>query len=192
MSFDFHYYPLVYRAGREGDAIPGLQVLSAPAISNRHRQHDLLALLLTISGDHRYDPEEIQALTLEAGQAFFQVQGSVTRALQAVADTLNKQIFDRNLDRGYEGVRALGALNLAVLHNDWLFLGQVGRTQAVFITSENVEFFAEPPMPVIFSASAAACRCDWLKWKYSQTICCCFANNPRLPGMCRIWRAAPL
>ncbi len=144
MSFDFHYYPLVYRAGREGDAIPGLQVLSAPAISNRHRQHDLLALLLTISGDHRYDPEEIQALTLEAGQAFFQVQGSVTRALQAVADSLNKQIFDRNLDRGYEGVRALGALNLAVLHNDWLFLGQVGRTQAVFINSENVEFFAEP------------------------------------------------
>jgi hypothetical protein len=58
MSFDLHYYPLVYRAGREGDAIPGLQVLSAPLGSNRHRQRDVLALMLTLSGDHRYDPEE--------------------------------------------------------------------------------------------------------------------------------------
>jgi len=144
MSFDFHYYPLVYRAGREGDAIPGLQVLGAPALANRHRQRDLLALLLTISGDHRYDPEELQALTMEAAQVYFQVQGSVTRAMQAVTEALNKQIFDRNLDRGYEGVRALGALNLAVLHNDWLFIGQVGRTQAVFINSGMVEFIAEP------------------------------------------------
>jgi hypothetical protein len=144
MSFDLHYYPLVYRAGREGDAIPGLQVLAAPLGSNRHRQRDLLALMLTLSGDHRYDPEEIQALTLQAGQAFFQVSGSVTRAMQAVADFLNKQIFDRNLDRGYEGVRALGALNLAALHNDWLFIGQVGRTQAIFINSEMVQAIDEP------------------------------------------------
>ena len=144
MSFDLHYYPLVYRAGREGDAIPGLQVLAAPVVSNRHRQRDLLALMLTLSGDHRYDPEEIQALTLQAGQTFFQVSGSVTRAMQAVADFLNKQIFDRNLDRGYEGVRALGALNLAALHNDWLFMGQVGRTQAVFINSEMVQAIDEP------------------------------------------------
>jgi hypothetical protein len=143
MSFDFHYYPLVYRAGRESDAIPGLQVSTAPVIANRHRQHDLLALFLTISGDHRYDPEEIEALTAEAGQAFFQVPGSVTSAMQAVAEHLNKKIFDRNLDRGYEGVRAMGALNLAVIHKDWLFIGQVGRTQAIFINSEMVDFIDE-------------------------------------------------
>ena len=98
MNFDFIYYPLVYRAGREGEAIPGMQVLPALANAHRHRQHDLLAMLLTVSGDHRYDPEEIQAMTLEAAESFFQIQGSVTRAMQAVADALNKQIFDRNLN----------------------------------------------------------------------------------------------
>jgi hypothetical protein len=144
MSIDFIYYPLVYRAGREGEAIPGMQVMQAPAIAHRHRQRDLLAMLLTVSGDHRYDPEEIQTITQAAAESFFQIQGSVTRAMQAVADTLNKQIFDRNLDRGYEGVRALGTLNLAVLHNNWLFLAQVGRTQAVFINPAMVDILAEP------------------------------------------------
>jgi hypothetical protein len=143
MSFNFIYYPLVYRAGREGEAIPGMQVLQAPAMAHRHRQHDLLAMLLTVSGDHRYDPEEIQSITREAAESFFQIQGSVTRAMQAVAEALNKQIFDRNLDRGYEGVRALGTLNLAVLHNDWLFLAQVGRTQAIFINSDMVDVLSE-------------------------------------------------
>lgn len=143
MSIDFIYYPLVYRAGREGEAIPGMQVLPALANAHRHRQHDLLAMLLTVSGDHRYDPEEIQAMTLEAAESFFQIQGSVTRAMQAVADALNKHIFDRNLDRGYEGVRALGTLNLAVLHNNWLFLSQVGRTQAVLINPAMVDILAE-------------------------------------------------
>ena len=144
MSIDFIYYPLVYRAGREGEAIPGMQVMQAPAIAHRHRQHDLLAMLLTVSGDHRYDPEEIQTITREAAESFFHIQGSVTRAMQAVADALNKPIFDRNLDRGYEGVRALGTLNLAVLHNNWLFLAQVGRTQAIFINPAMVDILAEP------------------------------------------------
>ena len=147
MSFDIIYYPLVYRAGREGEAIPGMQVLQAPAMAHRHRQHDLLAMLLTVSGDHRYDPEEIQTITHEAAQSFFQIQGSVTRAMQAVADTLNKRIFDRNLDRGYEGVRALGTLDLAVLHNDWLFLSQVGRTQAVLINPAMVDILSETGDP---------------------------------------------
>ncbi len=139
MSFNLLYYPLVFRAGREGAAIPGMQVLQAPAGAHRHRQHDLLAMLLTISGDHRYDPEEIQELAKEAGQTFFRIQGSVTRAMQTVTENINKQIFDRNLDRGYEGVRALGTINLAVIHNDWLFIGQFGSTQAVFINTDMVE-----------------------------------------------------
>ena len=139
MSFNFHYYPLVYRAGREGEAIPGMQILQAPAGAHRHRQHDLLAMLLTISGDHRYDPEEIQQLAHDGAQTFFSIQGSVTRAMQAVAEKINKQIFDRNLDRGYEGVRGLGTLDLAVMHNDWLFIGQYGAAQAVFINEDMVE-----------------------------------------------------
>ncbi|MDK2982041.1 MAG: hypothetical protein PWQ55_2388 [Chloroflexota bacterium] len=147
MSYDFIYYPLVYRAGREGEAIPGMQVLPALADAHRHRQHDVLAMLLTVSGDHRYDPEEIQAIALEAAESFFSIQGSVTRAMQAVAETLNKRIFDRNLERGYEGVRALGTLDLAVVHNDWLFLAQVGRTQAVLITPTMVDFLAESGDP---------------------------------------------
>ena len=143
MSLNFTYYPLVYRAGREGVAIPGMQVLDAPRLAQRHRQGDLLALLLSLSGDHRYDPEEIQVFTREAALAFFQMQGSVTRAMQAVAENLNKQLYDRNLDRAYEGVHALGSLNLAVMHKDWLFIAQFGRGQAIFINNEMVNILGE-------------------------------------------------
>ena len=147
MSFDFIYYPLVYRAGRESDAIPGMQIMQAPAGAHRHRQHDLLAMFLTISGDHRYDPEEIQAMAEEAAALFFQTQGSVTRAMQTMAEAINRKIFDRNLDRGYEGLRALATLNLAVLHNDWLFVGQIGRTKALFINTDMVEIMGESADP---------------------------------------------
>jgi hypothetical protein len=147
MSFDFIYYPLVYRAGREGRAIPGMHVMQAPSSAHRHRQHDLLAVFLNISGDHRYDPEEIEEMTRQASSAFFSIQGSVTRAMQTLAENLNKHIFDRNLDRGYEGIRALGTLNMAVLHNDWLFIGQVGNTRAFFINSDMVDIMAEKADP---------------------------------------------
>ena len=138
---DFLYYPLVSKQGIENGEFPGALLTGAVRGAHRHRSKDTLAVLLSLSGDHRYSREEIQELVNNASDVFFAAQGSVTRAMQAACDQVNKLILDRNLDRGYEGVRAVGSINLAALHNDWLFAAQYGSTVTTLISSEQYEEF---------------------------------------------------
>ena len=138
---DFLYYPLVKKQGVESEEFPGALLTGSVRGAHRHRTKDTLAVLLSISGDHRYSREEIQELVKNASDIFFASQGSVTRAMQAACDQVNKLILDRNLDRGYEGIRAVGSIGLAAFHNDWLFVAQYGSTVATLISSEQYEEF---------------------------------------------------
>jgi hypothetical protein len=143
MKIDFCHYLLNYAAG---DAIPDLSTVRCDQASkgaHRHRQEDLLGLLLTIRGDHRYQSEELNELAELASSLFFQQQGSVTRAIQVCFDEVNKKILDRNLDRGYEGIRAEGSLNIAVMHQENLFIGQAGETYSLFIGRSNYNQWGE-------------------------------------------------
>ena len=138
---DFLYYPLVYRKGIDSVEFPGALVTGAPRGAHRHRMKDTLAVLLSLSGNHRYSLNEIQELLKSASDIFFGAQGSVTRAIQAACDQINKLILERNLDRGYEGIRALGSINLAALHNDWLFVAQYGSALTTLISTEQYDEF---------------------------------------------------
>jgi hypothetical protein len=138
---DFLYYPLVSKQGKESEEFPGALLTGAVRGAHRHRSKDTLAILLSLSGNHRYSQEEIQELLKNASDVFFGAQGSVTRAMQAACNQVNKLILDRNLDRGYEGIRAVGSINLAVLHNDWLFVAQYGSTLTTLISAELYEEF---------------------------------------------------
>lgn len=140
-AMDFLYYPLVCRQGIESDEFPGALLAGAPRGAHRHRMKDILAVLLSMSGNHRYSLEEIQELLKNASDVFFGAQGSVTRALQAACDQVNKLVLERNLDLGYEGVRAVGSINLAALHNNWLFVAQYGSTLTTLISTEQYDEF---------------------------------------------------
>jgi len=139
----FIYYPLAVRKNQERRSIPGAKVMIAPRGSHRHRRDDLLTVLLNLSGEHRYDGEEHAELTDMAANVFFGAQGSVTRALQEACEEVNRRILERNLDRGYEGIRAAGAINLAAVHNGWLFISQYGRMETVLISSDKYEEFGK-------------------------------------------------
>ncbi len=136
---NFLYYPLVLRQGNASDHFPGAQLIGSVRGAHRHRVKDLLAVLLSLSGEHRYSADEISELAAAAADVFFGAQGSVTRALQAACDQVNKLVLDRNLDRGYEGIRTVGSINLAALHNDWLFVAQYGSTETIHISNEQFD-----------------------------------------------------
>ncbi len=138
---EFLYYPLVFRQGIESDEFPSALVTRAPRNAYRHRVNDTLAILLSLSGDHRFSSEEIRELSKKASDVFYATQGSVTRAMQAACDQVNKLILERNLDRGYEGIRTVGAINLAALHKDWLFIAQFGSTLTTLISTEQYDEF---------------------------------------------------
>ncbi len=143
MAIDFIKYQLQSAGGKEYHQITGILVEHAARTTHRHRQGDLLALFLSFSGEHRYVNEEIDDLVKTASGIFFHAQGSVTRAIQLVIEDLNKSILERNLDRGYEGIQAEGSVNIAVLHNGCLFMGQVGDAQTYTIGSERFERYGE-------------------------------------------------
>jgi hypothetical protein len=143
MAIDFITYQLQSTGGKEYHQIPGVLVENAARTTQRHRQGDLLALFLSFSGEHRYINEEIDDLTKTASGIFFHTQGSVTRAIQLIIEDLNKRILERNLDRGYEGIQAEGSVNITVLHNGWLFMGQVGDAQTYTIGPERFERYGE-------------------------------------------------
>ncbi len=143
MAIDFITYKLQSIGGKEYHQITGVLVEHAARTTHRHRQGDLLAIFLSFSGEHRYINEEINDLAKTASGIFFHAQGSVTRAIQLIVEDLNKRILERNLDRGYEGVQAEGSANITVLHNGWLFMGQVGDAQTYTIGPERFERYGE-------------------------------------------------
>jgi len=141
MNLDFQYLPLAYTEGEERSDFPGYLVQSAPRSAHRHRRSDLLALVLKLDGKHGYSKDEIDLLTDQAAALFFNTQGSVTRAQQEMTDWVNNQLFERNMDRGYEGIRAVGSLNTAVLHKGQLFISQFGHAGAHLIRPDVFEEF---------------------------------------------------
>lgn len=143
MTLDFQYFPLVYSQEKEHADLPGVVVQSGARTAQRHRREDILALLLSLEGDHRYAREETDALIRQAADIFFGAQGSLTRALQEMTDWINGQILERNIDRGYEGIRATASLNAVALHKGCLFLAQFGNTTTFLITSEFFEEFGK-------------------------------------------------
>jgi len=143
MAIDFITYQLQSTGGKEYHQIPGILVEHAARTTQRHRHGDLLAIFLSFSGEHRYIKEEIDDLTRTASGIFFHAQGSVTKAIQLIIDDLNKRILERNLDRGYEGIQAEGSVNITVLHNGRLFMGQVGNAQTYTIGPERFERYGE-------------------------------------------------
>ena len=143
MAIDFITYQLQSTGGKEFHQIPGVLVENAARTTQRHRQDDLLALFLSFSGEHRYINEEIDDLTKTASGIFYHTQGSVTRAIQMILEDLNKSVLERNLDRGYEGVQAEGSVNITVLHNGWLFMGQIGDAQTYTIGPDRFERYGE-------------------------------------------------
>jgi hypothetical protein len=143
MAIDFITYQLQSSGGKEHHQITGVLIEHAARTTHRHRQGDLLALFLSFSGEHRYLNEEIDNLIKTSSGLFFHAQGSVTRAIQLIIEDLNKRILERNLDRGYEGVQAEGSVNITILHNGWLFMGQVGDAQTYTIGLERFERYGE-------------------------------------------------
>jgi len=143
MAIDFITYQLRSSRGQEYNQIVGVLVEQAARTTHRHRHGDLLALFLSFTGNHNYINEEIDDLTKISSGVFFHAQGSVTHAINLVIEDLNKRVLNRNLDRGYEGIQAEGSVNITVLHNGWLFMGQMGNAQTYTIGADRFERYGE-------------------------------------------------
>jgi hypothetical protein len=143
MAIDLIKYQLQNRGEKEFHHFAGVLVEKAARTTHRHRQNDLLAIFLSFSGEHRYSDAEINELGKTASGVFFHTQGSVTRAIQNTIEELNRSILEENLDQGLEGKRADGSVNISVIHNGWMFIGQMGDAHTYVIGEGRFERFGE-------------------------------------------------
>lgn len=149
MPADFIVYQLQYIGEKEYTKIPGVLVERAAKASHRHRQSDLLAMQLSFEEEDLFKGDEVEHLLEEASGLFFNTQGSVTRAIQQVIDHLNRQVYDKNIEWNLDGNQTLGSLNIVVLHNDWLFIGQAGNAHVYRIGRESYERFGDEGQSVV-------------------------------------------
>lgn len=143
MSFDFQQYFINIDSGEEKDSLSGSCVSAAPRLTNRLRKDDLIALLLTIRGGNDIKDAEVKQITQTLLHVFFQTIGSVTRAMTAVGQEINRILMDYNLDAIHDGEHLEGCLNLAVMHKGMLFISHVGPTTTFVLRPEKVDIFQE-------------------------------------------------
>ena len=142
-SFNLHYYSLNILKGEEQGILSGGLAAAAPRLANRLRKDDLIAMLLSIRGNKDADEQEIQKITRQLAQVFFQTMGSVTRAMSAVGQEINRILMDYNLDAAHEGEQLEGMLNLAVIHKGSLFICHCGPTQTYVLHADSVDIFGQ-------------------------------------------------
>ena len=142
-SFDLHYYSLNISKGEEQGVLSGGLAAAAPRLANRLRKDDLIAMLLSIRGNKETDEQEIQKITRQLAQVFFQTMGSVTRAMSAVGQEINRILMDYNLDAAHEGEQLEGMLNLAVIHKGSLFICHCGPSQTYVLHADSVDIFGQ-------------------------------------------------
>ena len=96
MAIDFHSYCLQIKNGIEVNKLPGAIVVAASRGAHRHRRSNLLALLITFTDNSILSDDEFMAQPQELAALFFRSPGSVTRAMQLVAEKLGRALWERN------------------------------------------------------------------------------------------------
>lgn len=138
---DLKLISLARHDGRDDHNLPGVHVAVPPRRPARGRKPDRLILFLDFE-EHRPLPADQQDQLLNGlSQTYYKTGGSVTAALRAVGDDLNRQLLEHNLNSTSSEGQVVGLLNMITVRNDRLYLAQCGPTHGFLITDSGVEHF---------------------------------------------------
>jgi len=141
MAIDFHYYLINKSAGQEKASLLRALVAKPTHGAHRHRKEDMLAILVSFPDNIAIVEEIIDQQLEKLSGLFFKAAGSVTRAIQVVAEEINNYLLDRNIELADSNLQTTAILNISVLHKGYLFIGQGGNASTFVIKNEGVEMF---------------------------------------------------
>ena len=117
-----------------------LTAFDSPKQRIRGREADLLLVFLSLKNN----AEPADSLKKESeglSNDFFKTSGSVTKAIREFVDGLNRSFLQKNHRFDQPETWQTGSLSLGVIHQDTLFLAQVGASQALVLSDGKVETF---------------------------------------------------
>ena len=144
MLLDLNLFPLSRSNAQDQPGFPGVYLATPPRKTARGRERDRLILYFTLTGNAPLTDQQQEQLLARLAQTYFKTPGSITSAQRKCADALNQYLLDRNLRSSNSGRQGIGWLEVAVLREDLLTLGQCGPTHAILITSQETQHLHDP------------------------------------------------
>lgn len=141
--FDLQLYSLNLDNGQELPDLPGTLTVIPPRKAHRARSTDILNIFLSVNGNAPFTADFLQEIIKQTAGVFFATPGSVTYALRSAIDFLNNLFLQRNLKSARERLQATGTVNLAVLHDENLFIAHNGQTHSFLIRGNDVQHFTD-------------------------------------------------
>ena len=133
MKFDLK----IFQPDRQQTSLMGFE---SPKQRVRGRETDLLLVFLSLKNSS----EPIDALKSELEElanAFFRTSGSVTKAIREFVDGLNRSFMQKNHRFDQPESWQTASLSLGVIHQDTLFLAQIGASQALVFSDKKLKSF---------------------------------------------------
>ena len=141
--FDYYLLNINLEAGQEQADLPSLHVAVPPRRAQRSRAADQLMFLASFGGNSEISPARTQDILQRLSNTYYTEHGSVTNGLRLVAEQLNEILLKHNMQESREGKQTTAVLNLAVAHNDFLYLAHVGLTHSILVTQNDVQDFSD-------------------------------------------------
>ncbi|WKZ37571.1 MAG: hypothetical protein QY332_06440 [Anaerolineales bacterium] len=144
MGIDLTLTPLYRNNGREITSLPGLLALTPPANATRVRSQERLVVYLLLAGNAVFSTSEYLQVAQGAADVFYQTSGSLTSALRAATETVNKNLLERNMTTSGIGQYVNGWLTLAALREAQLTLSMSGLMHVYWFGKNETRHIHEP------------------------------------------------
>lgn len=115
MPLDFTLTPIYRINGQDQSSLPGLMAAVPPRKAARGRDQDRLVVYLLLTGNAVFSTGEYVQFASRAAVTFYETQGTLTSALRAAAQAINKPLLERNMTTSGHGQYAVGSLALAAI-----------------------------------------------------------------------------
>ncbi len=135
-AFDLTFLSIYRVNGQEWPLLPGLLALNPPKKIARGRDQDRLLVYLTLAGNISYSANEYLDIATQVAEVFYSTSGSLTFALKTAAESLNTYLVDHNMKSSGKGLYSIGALVLANVRGDSMYIVQSGPTHVYHFSGE--------------------------------------------------------
>ncbi len=142
--FDLIVDPIYIEAAQERGNHPGLFVCSAPRKSARLRGQDQVVFFFSQSGTTLLAPNLQQEMLSRLADTYFKSGGSVTSGMRVTVERLNDFLLNRNLRGARQGGQVAGALAMAVIHGNSMYVLLAGAVHAFVLGGTRLEHFFDP------------------------------------------------
>ena len=144
MTLDLTLAPLYRINGQEIASLPGLLTLMPPPNAAHGREKDRLIVYLLLTGNSTFSTTEYLQVAQDAANIFYKTPRTLTGALRAATDQVNKALLERNMTTSSRGQYAIGWLTLAALRDTQCTLSLSGPMHAYWFGSHEMRHIHEP------------------------------------------------